>query len=157
MQQVFEFAGNHMVLTGALVVAVIALVFHEIGRLFRAWREVSTLEAVRLLNQDDPLVIDVSNGTDFARAHIRGAVHIPPSQIQSGNQKLSKDKERPLLVYCRSNQVAPQMAGRLTKMGFTKVHVLGGGLTRWINDKQPVVQPGASAGAGKKNKKRKSG
>src|SRR5690625_7649739 len=94
MQQVFEFAGNHMVLTGALVIAVIALVFHEISRLFRAWQEVSTLEAVRLLNQDDPLIIDVSSGTDFARAHIRGAVHIPPSQVQSGNRSLSGDRDR---------------------------------------------------------------
>src|SRR5690625_7794230 len=125
MQQVFEFAGNHMVLTGALVVAVIALVFHEISRLFRAWQEVSTLEAVRILNQDDPLVIDVSSGTDFASAHIRGAVHIPPTQVQSGNQTISGDKERPLMVYCRSNQVAPQIADWPPKMGITTLHVHG--------------------------------
>ncbi len=163
MEQVLEFTGNHPLLTGALAVAILAFVAYEISRLFRKWNELSTAQAVQMLNREDPVVIDVSNSTDYAKGHIRGALHMPPSRIESGNQQLLKYREQPVLVYCRNNQVAPQMAGRLVKLGFTNVNVLGGGLTQWINDQQPVSRhKGAGKaeegkGKGKRRKKSKDG
>jgi len=152
MEQVLEFIGNHPLLTGALGAAVVALLAYEISRLFRKWKELGTLDAVQLLNREDPVVLDVSNSTDYAKGHIRGALHMPPSRIEAGNQQLLKYREHPVLVYCRNNQVAPQMAGRLVKLGFTNVNVLAGGLTQWISDQQPVSR---HKGAGKTEEKGK--
>lgn len=161
MERIVEFIGNHPLLTGALAAAVVALIAYEISRLLRKWRELGTLEAVQLLNREDPVVLDVSNSSDYAKGHIRGALHMPPSRIEAGNQQLLKYRERPVLVYCRNNQVAPQMASRLVKLGFTNVSVLAGGLTQWISDQQPVsrhkgsgqLEQGKSKGKGKgKNK-----
>ncbi|RFF26835.1 MULTISPECIES: rhodanese-like domain-containing protein [unclassified Wenzhouxiangella] len=161
MEQVLEFIGNHPLLTGALGVAIAVLIGYEVSRLFRQWKELGTLEAVQLLNREDPVVLDVSNSTDYAKGHIQGAMHMPPSRIEAGNQQLLKFKDRPVLVYCRNNQVAPQMAGRLVKLGFTNVNVLGGGLTQWISDHQPVTRhKGAGKpeeGKGKRRKKSKDG
>jgi rhodanese-related sulfurtransferase len=156
MEQVLEFTGNHPLLTGALGVAIGALIVYEISRLFRKWKELDTAQAVQLLNREDPVVLDVSNSTDYAKGHIRGALHMPQSRIEAGNQQLLKYRERPVLVYCRNNQVAPQMAGRLVKLGFTNVHVLAGGLTQWISDQQPVSRhKGAAKADGGKGKRRK--
>jgi 3-mercaptopyruvate sulfurtransferase SseA len=65
---------------------------------------------------------------------------MPPSKIEAGNQQLLKHKERPVLVYCKNGQVSPQMATRLTRLGFTNVNMLTGGLTQWIADQQPVTR-----------------
>lgn len=157
MDRIAEFIGNHPLLTGGLALAVLALIGYEISRMLRKWREVDTNEAVRLLNGDESVVLDVSNSTDYAKGHIRGALHMPPSRIEAGNQQLLKFKDRPVLVYCRNNQVAPQMAGRLVKLGFSDVNVLAGGLSQWISDQQPVTRhkgSGKPAG-GKKDKKKK--
>lgn len=159
MEQVLEFIGNHPLLTGALGAAVVALLVYEILRLFRKWRELGTLEAVQLLNREDPVVLDVSNSTDYAKGHIRGALHMPPSRIEAGNQQLLKYREHPVLIYCRNNQVASQMASRLVKLGFTNVNVLAGGLTQWVSDHQPVSRHKgagkAEEGKGKRGKKSK--
>ena len=156
MEQALEFIGNHPLLTGALGAAIVALLAYEVSRLFRKWKELDTLEAVQLLNREDPVVLDVSNSTDYAKGHIRGALHMPPSRIEAGNQQLLKHREQPLLVYCRNNQVAPQMASRLVKLGFTNVNVLAGGLTQWMSDQQPVSrQSGAGKSESGKNKKSK--
>ena len=151
MEQLVEFTGNHPLLTGGLGAAVAALLIYEISRLFRKWNEVNSSQAVQLLNREDPVVLDVSNSTDYAKGHIRGALHMPPSRIESGNQQLLKYRERPILIYCKNNQVAPQMAGRLVKLGFTNVNVLAGGLTQWISDQQPVSRH-KGAGKGEKSK-----
>lgn len=161
MERIVEFIGNHPLLTGALGAAVIALIGYEISRLLRKWRELGTLEAVQLLNREDPVVLDVSNSSDYAKGHIRGALHMPPSRIEAGNQQLLKYRERPVLVYCRNNQVAPQMASKLVKLGFTNVNVLAGGLSQWISDQQPVArhkgsgQPEERKGKGKDKRKNK--
>lgn len=145
MEQVLTFIGNHPLLTGAFAVVLAALIATEMGRLARRWKELETHQAILLINRQDPLILDVSNSKDHAEAHILNAQHMPPSRIEAGNQTLMKAKQKPILIYCKNNQVAPQMATRLTKLGFEQVHVLKGGLSQWRADNQPVTR-----GKGKK-------
>ncbi|MGY6554596.1 MAG: rhodanese-like domain-containing protein [Wenzhouxiangella sp.] len=154
MDRFIEFVGNNLLMSGLFVAILVAWLAWEVARLGRKWKEIGTLEAVRLINREDPIILDVSNSTDFAKAHINGALHMPPSRIEAGNQQLLKQKERPLLVYCQRGQISPQMATRLAKMGFTQVHMLSGGLTQWLSDNQPVARASKDKAA-KKGKQRK--
>lgn len=138
MDRFIEFIGNNILLSGLFMAVLVAWLVWEVARLGRKWKEVGTLDAVRLINREDPLILDVSNSTEFAKGHINGALHMAPSRIEAGNQQLLKYKERPVLLYCQRGQVSPQMAGRLVKLGFTQVHMLSGGLTQWVSDNQPV-------------------
>lgn len=138
MEQVLTFIGNHPLLTGAFAVVLAALLATEMGRLTRRWKELDTHQAILLMNRQEPLILDVSTSKDFAEGHIIGAEHMPPSRLEAGNQALIKAKEKPILLYCKNGQVAPQMANRLSKLGFEQVHVLKGGLTQWRADSQPI-------------------
>lgn len=149
MEQVLTFIGNHPILTGAFAVVLAMLIATEMGRLARRWKELDTHQAILLMNRQDPLILDVSTGKDFAEGHIIGAEHMPPSRLEAGNQGLMKARQRPILLYCKNGQVSPQMASRLSKLGFEQVHVLKGGLTQWRADNQPI-----SRGKGKQKAKR---
>lgn len=140
MEQVLTFIGNHPVLTGAFAVVLAFLIASELGRMARRWKEVDTHQAILLINRQDPLILDVSNSADFANGHILNAENFPPSRIEAGNQSLMKAKDRPVLLYCKTGQVSPQMATRLTRMGFSQVHALKGGLAQWRADNQPVTR-----------------
>lgn len=153
MDQFIEFIGNNLLLSAIFVAILVAWLGWEVARLGRKWKELGTLEAVLLINREDPLIVDVSNSTDFAKGHINGALHMPPSRIEAGNQQLLKQKERPVLVYCQRGQVSPQMANRLVKLGFERIHVLAGGLTQWVSDNQPISRHKDKTG--KKDKSRK--
>lgn len=156
MERILEFIGNHPILTGAFAVIVVAWIIYEVSRVARKWHEIGTLDAVRLINREEPVILDVSNSTDYAKGHIHGARHMPPSSIEAGNQQLLKLTDRPVLVYCRNGQVSPQMATRLTSLGFEKVYLLSGGLTQWISDQQPVTRKSDSKSGGKGKKKGKT-
>ncbi|MFN2334397.1 MAG: rhodanese-like domain-containing protein [Wenzhouxiangellaceae bacterium] len=140
MDQLLTFIGNHPILIGAFAVVLVALIATESSRLTRRWKELDTNQAIMLINRRDPLIIDVSNGADYAKGHILNAENLPPSRIEAGNQKLQKSIDRPILVYCKNGQVSPQMATRLTRMGFQDVHLLSGGLAQWASDQQPVTR-----------------
>lgn len=155
MEQLLEFIANHPYLTGAFGLVLAALIATEAMRLVRRWKEVDTHEAIRLINREDALVIDVSNSADHARGHILGAMHMPPSRIEAGDRNLFKHKDRPVLVYCKNGQISPQMAGKLVRMGFSRISVLKGGLNQWISDQQPVSSGKAvSAKPGKAGKRK---
>jgi len=146
MDQLYEFIGNHPILSGAFVIVLIAWLGWEVARLGRKWRELDSLAAVRLINQDDAVVIDVSNSTDYAKGHIVGAINVTQSRIESGNKELLKLSERPVLIYCKNGQNSPAVANKLVTLGFTDVNVLAGGLAQWLADQQPISR---AKGSGK--------
>jgi len=152
MEQLLVFIGNHPILIGAFAVVLAALIATESARLTRAWKELDTAQAILLINRQDPLILDVSNSTDFANGHILNAENMPPSRIEAGNAQLLKSRERPVLLCCKSGQVAPQMATRLCKLGFADVSVLRGGLSQWVADQQPITR----GKVGKSRSKRES-
>jgi len=140
MEQLLTFIADHPILVGAFAVVLAALIATEFARMTRRWKELDTTQAILLINRRDPLILDVSNSTDYANGHILNAEHMPPSRIEAGNSQLLKKTDRPVLVYCKNGQVSPQMATRLVKLGFEDVNLLRGGLAQWISDQQPVTR-----------------
>lgn len=156
MEQLLTFIANHPILVGAFAVVLAALIATEFARMTRRWNELDTTQAIMLINRRDPLILDVSNSSDYANGHILNAEHMPPSRIESGNAQLLKKSDRPVLVYCKNGQVSPQMATRLVKLGFEDVNLLRGGLAQWISDQQPVTRgKSGKPAAGTKNKRGK--
>jgi rhodanese-related sulfurtransferase len=163
MEQLLTFIANHPILVGAFAVVLAALIATESARMTRRWKELDTAQAILLINRRDPLILDVSNSTDYAKGHILNAENMPPSRIESGNQRLIKSKSRPVLLYDKNGQVSPQMAKRLVQLGFEDVNVLRGGLTQWTADQQPITRgkpggkPAGKARSGGKTKDRAGG
>lgn len=157
MEQLLTFIGNHPLLVGAFAVVLAALIATESARFVRRWKELEVNEAILLMNRRDPLILDVSNSADFAKGHILNAENLPPSRIEAGNQKLMKAVSRPVLVYCKNGQVSPQIATRLTKMGFEEVFLLRGGLAQWVSEQQPITRGKRAGGGDRTNRGRKDG
>jgi len=140
MEQVIEFAGNHPLLSGGFVAVLLALIGTELAARMRKFREVSSAEAIRLMNRENAAVIDISAKNDFDRGHIVAALHVPMSQIAESNKPLIKLRDRPVIVCCKTGQNSPQAAGKLVALGFNSVYVLRGGMAQWRHDQQPVTR-----------------
>jgi rhodanese-related sulfurtransferase len=100
-------------------------------------REVGSLEATRLINQD-ALVLDVRENQEFAAGHVPRARHIPLGQLASRLPELEKFKGRPVVVVCRSGARSGRACAILRKNGFGQVYNLGGGMTAWEQANMPV-------------------
>ena len=47
------------------------------------------------------VLIDVRPAEEYQQAHIPGAVNIPPEQMKEKSTRLPKNKQTPLIFYCR--------------------------------------------------------
>jgi rhodanese-related sulfurtransferase len=143
MQRLFEFIGNHYYLaTGALVAAAL-VAFYEIRERLQAFAALSSMQAVRLMNQG-ALVLDLRARESYDAGHIGDARNVPVADLESQAEGLKKWRDKNVITYCDSGTSGASGARSLMKLGFTKVFNLHGGLNAWVKDNLPLTK--ASAG-----------
>ena len=98
---------------------------------------VGTAEAVRLINREKGVLIDVCEPSEFAAGHAVGARNVPLGAI-SGSKDLPTNKALPLVVMCASGARASRAAGLLRKAGYEKATVVSGGMKAWREAGLPV-------------------
>jgi len=114
------------------------LLWSTFGRKLTGLKEVSTQEAILLINHNDALVLDVREDKEVAAGRIPNAKHIPLGQLGSRVQELTKYKDKPIVVNCRSGMRSAGACRMLAKDGFSQVYNLKGGIIAWEKDNMPV-------------------
>lgn len=98
---------------------------------------VATAEAVRLINREKGVLIDVSEPGEYAAGHAVGARNIPLGSLD-GAKELPSNKALPLLLICPSGARAGRAAGLLRKAGYARATAVTGGLAAWREAGLPV-------------------
>ncbi len=138
MDQVLEFVSNHMLLSIALIVIVFLIIKMELDRFTSGISQVNPFEAIRQLNDEQAVVVDVRESKEYSAGHLKDAVHIPLSDFKTRIDELSKFKEKSVIAYCRSGQRSFSACKMLKKAGFEAVSNLQGGIMAWENQNMPV-------------------
>ncbi|SFF51325.1 Rhodanese-related sulfurtransferase [Fontimonas thermophila] len=139
MAQFIEFVSNHPVLFALLGVLLILFIANEIHGAIAGGKRLSVPEAVRLINDRDPIILDVRPPADFKKGHLLHAYNAPITKLDEHIGQFGKDKTRPILVYCALGSTAVTAAERLRKNGFAEVYPLRGGLNAWLGANLPVT------------------
>lgn len=103
---------------------------------------VNTAEAIRLINREKAVLIDVSEPAEFAAGHAGGARNIPLGQLE-GSKDLPSNKALPLVLVCPTGARASRAVSLLRKAGHEKVLSLAGGLRAWREANLPVDKAAA--------------
>lgn len=141
LQKLPAFLGNHVALAALFVILLVALIVMQIAELFSKTRELSPAGLTGLINRESPLLIDLSAIADFEKMHVPGARHVAMSQFDPEKKDLAAAKELAVVVMDKDGRGnSPKAAQRLVKAGFTKVHVLGGGVLAWREAQLPVAK-----------------
>ncbi|MEM7254978.1 MAG: rhodanese-like domain-containing protein [Pseudomonadota bacterium] len=136
MEQLPEFLLNHPVLTMAFFAILGALIWTSIQS--GGGSTLTPLDATRLINHEDAVVIDVRGDNDYKQGHIVNSVHMPYEQLSRQTKKLERYKDRPLIMTCKNGQQGGAASRLLRKQGFQNVYHLSGGITAWEGASLPL-------------------
>lgn len=103
-------------------------------------REIDAQRAVRLINYEDALVLDVRDDSEYASGHLPNAKHIPVESIKDRWNELEKFKDKPVVIIFTPGLRAGQAGTLLRKNGFARVFNLSGGIETWQRENLPVVK-----------------
>ncbi len=91
------------------------------------YEQITAENAKNIMDSDeDCIILDVREQDEYDEGHISNAVLISYTEIESKAEKMFSDKDRLILVYCRSGRRSKIAAESLVKLGFTNVKEFGG-------------------------------
>lgn len=64
------------------------------------------------------LVLDVRSPEEFAAGHLEGAVNIPHTELDRITAAIGDDRDRPVILYCRSGGRAGRVLESLETLGY---------------------------------------
>ena len=103
---------------------------------------VGTSEAVRLINREKGVLVDVAEPNEYAQGHATGARNVPFGQLE-GSKELPSNKALPLIVLCPTGARAGRAAGLLRKAGYEKAVAVSGGSAAWREAQLPMEKSAA--------------
>ncbi len=84
-------------------------------------------EAKKIMDEGcDYVILDVRTAEEFAVGHVPGAILIPYDEINAQAEEMLPDKDRLILVYCRSGRRSKIAAESLLALGYKNIKEFGG-------------------------------
>lgn len=91
------------------------------------YEQITAEQAKSIMDTEtDYIILDTRTEEEFAEAHIENAILIPHYEIADRAEKELPDKDKLILVYCRSGNRSKQASKVLTELGYTNVKEFGG-------------------------------
>ncbi|NOY70783.1 MAG: rhodanese-like domain-containing protein [Gammaproteobacteria bacterium] len=140
MSDFFGFLVDHWILSSLFIFILFALIMTEFRGRLLGFKDIPPNEAVRLMNQDNAIVLDVRDEATFNSGHILNAKNIPVGLLESRLGELSESRSNPVLLVCRSGQDSARAGGVLQKQGFAEIYKLAGGMMAWENANLPLIK-----------------
>lgn len=75
---------------------------------------------------ENAIVIDVRTPQEFQAGHIKNAINIPYQVIGRKIKQVIEEKDREVILYCRSGRRSGIALETLTKLGYTNAKNVGG-------------------------------
>ena len=91
-----------------------------------SYQTIDSNKAMELI-ENDAIVIDVREVSEYDTGHIEDSINIPVNNIDS----VDYDKDTVIIVYCASGMRSAEAAKKLISEGYTNVYNLDGGLINW--------------------------
>ncbi len=96
------------------------------------YEDITIQEAKSMIDSnEDVLILDVRTEAEFAQGHLAGAINIPHFNIEERYKELNVDKNKSIITICTMGGRSRLAAESLSKLGFTNVHNMVGGLNEW--------------------------
>ena len=89
------------------------------------YKKINPSEAAEIM-VNDVVILDVRTQAEFDEGHIPNAILLPDSEISQKAEDVLPDKDKTILVYCRSGRRSALASEALIEMGYTKVYDFGG-------------------------------
>jgi rhodanese-related sulfurtransferase len=133
-----SFVQSNWMLILVFVLSGAMLVWPLVQRRLSPGTDVGTLDATRLINSSNAVLVDVRETKEYEGGRLPNAIHIPLSQLKSRGDELARFVGKPVIAYDAMGNRARMANSALAGVGFKEVYNLRGGYRAWKDAGLPV-------------------
>jgi rhodanese-related sulfurtransferase len=137
-----SFIAEYWILILVAFVSGAMLVWPMVNKAAGGPAAVGTSEAVRLINREKGVLIDVGEPNEYAQGHAIGARSVPFGQLE-GSKELPSNKALPVILMCPNGARSGRAAALLRKAGYEKAVSVSGGSAAWREAQLPMEKSAA--------------
>lgn len=104
----------------------------------KAYKDLNTNDFKQAI-KNKAIIVDVRTPNEYSSGKIAKAKNINVASFDFMKEAKSLDQNQEILVYCRSGARSARAAKMLSKIGFTKVSNLKGGVMAWQKHGEKLV------------------
>ena len=91
------------------------------------YEQITAEDAKKIMDSgEDHVILDVREQDEYDAGHIPGAILLPYTEIENKAKDLLPDKDKQILVYCRSGRRSKIAAEALARLDYTNIKEFGG-------------------------------
>lgn len=91
------------------------------------YKKISPVDAKKMMDENDDIyIVDVREEDELIEGYIENSILIPLDTVKDNAVKIIPDKDKPVLVYCRSGRRSEIAGKELVELGYTNVIDFGG-------------------------------
>ena len=91
------------------------------------YEQITPEDAKKIMDSgEEHIILDTREQYEYDEGHIAGAMLIPYTEIENKAEEMLPDKDKLILVYCRSGRRSKIASESLFKLGYTNVKEFGG-------------------------------
>ncbi|MFH4965106.1 rhodanese-like domain-containing protein [Gaetbulibacter sp. M235] len=94
-------------------------------------KNISVQEMKELLKMDDVQLVDVRTPEEYHSGFIANAENMDYFSPSFDEEIKKLDKEKPVVLYCKSGNRSYKSSVKLLELGFHKIYNLDGGIIKW--------------------------
>lgn len=95
-------------------------------------KELTVAQTKTLLEKNEEiLIIDVRTREEYNGGHIKGAILIPHDELYDRLDEIKEYKNKPILVYCRTQNRSEEAEKILKENGFNQIYQMIDGFSQW--------------------------
>lgn len=93
------------------------------------YKNISVVDAIKLIQQSQPMILDGRAVKDYKTGHLDDALHVHEDLKEALVRR--GDKQRSLLIYCYHGHASQHLAEFFSDFGFQDVYSLESGYAGW--------------------------
>lgn len=142
MDEFINFLSDEWALSIAFVFVFTLLVRSFLDPILSGIKNIKPQDAVRLINDDNTIVLDVRLDKEYSEGHILNSLHIPVGALESRIKELESYKTNTIILNCQTGARSKHAGSILKKHGFTTMYNIDGGINAWVNANLPLNKNG---------------
>jgi len=96
------------------------------------------LEAKEIIENENPMVIDVRPSFMYSQGHLPKAINIPVQEINNRISELPKDKEAKIITVCNHGNASLHALLTLKSLGYNDIKSMNSGTVGWKEKGYPT-------------------